>query len=131
MGKAGGIGGRRRNESLDNGLQQETEGMISIAQSKIKSRGFLRIAWGQYKQSNPFINTWRYYNRMLPRWVRSMIILAATLMNWNMIRLARIIGLSDIGISLSIVLSILVLYGFTLCQQRSLSKAIDDSLNQR
>jgi hypothetical protein len=108
------MGGRRRNESLDNGLQQETEGRIRIFESKMKSRGFLRIAWGQYKQSNPFINTWRYYNRMLPRWVRSMIIFAAILMNWNMIRLTRIIGFSEISIMLSMIFSIAILYGFTL-----------------
>ena len=115
LGKVVGAGGRRRNEALDNGLQQETEGRIRIVESKMKSRGFLRIAWGQYKQSNPFINTWRYYNRMLPRWVRSMIILAAILMNWNLIRLTRIIGLSEISIIFSMILSIFALYAFTLC----------------
>ena len=113
LGKAAGAGGRKRSEALDNGLQQETEGRIRIVESKMQSRGFLRIAWGQYKQSNPLINTWRYYNRMMPRWVRSMIILAAILMNWNMLRLTRIIGLSYISIMISIILSISVLYGFT------------------
>ena len=57
--------GRRRKESLDNGLQDDSNVKITItAASRIKHRGLIRRIWGQFKQANPLINTWRYYNRV-------------------------------------------------------------------
>jgi len=58
--------GRKRRESLDNGLQDEKTVKIPIPENstKIKHRGMIRRAWGQFKQANALINSWRYYNRV-------------------------------------------------------------------
>ncbi|TNV85657.1 hypothetical protein FGO68_gene14855 [Halteria grandinella] len=41
------------------------------------SRPFLRKFWAYFKQSNPIINTWRYYLRLQPRWTRALYSLIA------------------------------------------------------
>lgn len=42
---------------------------------KHHSRPFMRKFWAYLKQSNPLINTWRYYLRLQPRWTRAMHVL--------------------------------------------------------
>jgi hypothetical protein len=39
-----------------------------------KPRPFGRKVWAYLKQSNPPLNTWRYYMRLEPRWTRATLI---------------------------------------------------------
>eukprot|EP00347_Sterkiella_histriomuscorum_P015234 403357802 len=42
---------------------------------RFKPRSFIKKTFAFYKQCNPVINTWKYYMRLLPRWVRAFLIL--------------------------------------------------------
>lgn len=41
---------------------------------RFKSRSFIRKSISFFKQANPIFNTWKYYMRLLPRWVRLFLI---------------------------------------------------------
>ncbi|CDW78168.1 UNKNOWN [Stylonychia lemnae] len=56
-------------------VQQQMQEQQQNSKRRFKPRSFVKKAYSFYKQSNPLFNTWKYYMRLMPRWVRAFLIL--------------------------------------------------------
>ena len=98
----------------------------SIDRHLKKTRPFHLKLWAYFKQSNPLLNTWRYYLRLHPRWIRSLIVLNSGHANFLLLLYLPLSPLNSILLSSSIVYFV-ILFGLYKLLSTKITSTLTES----